>query len=282
MRAERGVALVLVLMISGTLGLLMLQFGLTAREQTARAQKLVERAQADLRLRSINTQVLFALTTNSWDLRRQQESEDPFVAGMNFRGEPFSVGDATVAVQDLSGLVAFPQPGVGGARLDSVLAASGVPEERARSIAERIIRMPPPPKGAPLQDFYELTLIAGLARGEADKLPAIATLYPTRGFNPVTAPDRALRAMFSGSVLQGLEARRESGSLDAQGFFSVTGVGLEDSTVFFPGPGFEIRTRVSFGSATAAEERSLTIDPYGRYPISVWSRRRPLAESLDR
>ena len=58
-KRQQGVALIMVLMITGILGLLMLQIGLTAREHVARAQKLLDRAEATLRLQSRESAMVY-------------------------------------------------------------------------------------------------------------------------------------------------------------------------------------------------------------------------------
>lgn len=278
MRSQRGVALILVLMITGVLGLLLLQIGLTAKEHTARAQRLLERAETDLKLRSVNAELLLAMATESWGFNPNTPPKSPYAQLWNFRGQPFSVGDGTISVQDLAGLIPLPQPGGNTDGLFLALQNIGVPPERARVAVAALQKMQGPPEMIPLQDFFELGPVGELHMDEIERLRQIATLYPSLTFNPASAPAASLAVRFSGSSLTGLEALRERGELDESGFFSVTGLGGDEFISFFPGPGFRINTRVSLRSSQAAEELTVTVDPYATEPFVVWSRRRASIE----
>lgn len=278
---QRGVALVLVLMVTGVLSLLLLQIGLTAREHTARAKRLLERADADLKLRSVNAELMFAMATESWGVDTARPPQNLVAQTWNFRGQPFKVDDATVMLQDLAGLVPLPQPGGSASGFSLVLQNVGVPVDRARSASAALERAQAPPDFMPLQDLYELSLISELKPDEISRLRDVTTLYPTLTFNPSTAPAISLAVRFSGSSLQGLEALRERGELNEPGFFSVTGLGGDEFVSFFPGPGFRINSRVSLANSEAAEELTLTVDPYATDPFVVWSRRRPSTGSVS-
>ena len=89
MRRDQGIALIQVLLVTGIIALLMLQMGLTAREQVARAQALVDRAEVQLAAQSRESALLYTLLTEL--LVRVPDSEIPYVAAWNFHGEPFTV-----------------------------------------------------------------------------------------------------------------------------------------------------------------------------------------------
>jgi len=276
----RGVALILVLMVTGALGLLMLQFGLTVREQTARAQKLLDRAEADLKLRSVSSQVLFDLVTQTWEVNPEVSDQESYVQLWNFRGQPFGENGVTVSIQDLSGLIALPQPGENPALFERALETIGIPSQRAEDLASRIRKLQSS-DNVPLQDLSELRLILGLSGEELARLAAFTTLYPTPGFNPGTAPMESLDVRFSGSVLTGLRDLRADGRLNERNFFQVAGSVADEFMSFYPGPGFRITTQISLRDVTAAEELTLSVDPYHSDPFVVWSRRRPSSTGLS-
>ena len=275
MTKARGVALILVLMVTGVLSLLILQISLTTREHVSRSQRLLYRAEAYFGLQSANASLMFAMATQPWSRRANAESENEFASRWNFRGTPFEVGGVAVSIQDLSGLWPYPQPGGSTAGFASALVAAGLDQDTARLVVARVGASQAHPNLVPLQDPYELGLIGGLSAEAVAKVTSIATLYPTRAFNPATAPLGALAARFSGSQLQGLISLREQNQLDETSFFGVTGLGGDEFITFFPGPGFRISTTVSFGRVSAFEEVSLSIDPYATEPFVIWSRRRP-------
>ena len=113
-----------------------------------------------------------------------------------------------IAIQDLSGLIPMPQPGENASRLSRILQSAGVPEDEARRAAQKIGAMQAPPQWTPLQDPYELRVIAGLSATQIQRLARVATLYPAGSFNPGTATPEALATLHSGSALQGLAALR--------------------------------------------------------------------------
>lgn len=274
-RNSRGVALILVLMVTGALGLLMLQFGLTAREQTARAQQLLDRANADLKLRSVNSQILFDLATHTWEANPEFPERDSFVQRWSFGGKGFGEPGVDIAIQDLSGLIPLPQPGESTAVFQRTLEVIGIAPQRAADLAARMRSVQASVDATPLQDLSELGPLLGLTGAEISQLRMLTSLYPPPGFNPGTAPLQSLEVRFGGSVLNGLRDLRNEGRLDERNFFQVAGSLADEFTSFYPGPGFRITTRISLGDVTAAEELTLSVDPYHSDPFVIWSRRRP-------
>lgn len=272
---QHGVALILVLMVTAVLGLLILQISLTAKEHTSRAQRLLDRAEVDLKVRSANAELLFSLATNEWGRGGNPESSDPIARIWRFDAQAFPVEGVEIRMQDLSGLLPAPQPGGSVAGFDRALRAVGVLDEQIYPAMNRLADSQAPPGFVPLQHFQELAILGGLDRQQIRRLDEVSTLYPARYFNPSTATDAALAARFSGSVLAGLRALREQNRLDAISYFSLTGEGGDESISFLPGPGFRIRVLVTMGDVSAAEELSVTVDPYASRPFLVWSRRRP-------
>lgn len=271
---QRGVALVLVLMITAVLGLLMLQIGLTAREQVSRASQLIDRAEAELRLRSANATLLYSLATEPWQPRADLATTDAIAQAWNFHGESFTVNGAQMSLQDVAGFIPAPQPGDSTEQFRRVLSTVGVESSQARAIADRLAAHLAASGGVPLQDLRELPQIAGLEATRVEALARFVTVFPTTHFNPATAPREALATEFSGSILDGLEALRKSGTLDDRAFFTLTGRGGDEFYSTAPGPSFKISVRVTQGRAVAAEEQVVTIDPYARDPFVVWSRGR--------
>lgn len=274
-RASRGVALILVLMITAVLGLLMLQLGLTAKDHTNRAQRLVDRATADVRLRSVQSALLFELATRPWEKSSDFDASTFPGEFWNFGGRSFKFLEANVSIQDMSGLIPFPQPGESAGRLAQMLRAVGVPADQARRAADNLAVMQSPPVSMPLQDPYELGVVGGLSPAQVRRVSEVGTIYPTGSFNPATATPAALAALYSGSALEGLRDLRARDDLDRSAYRAIAGEFADETALFYPGPGFRISTRVSFGVAVADEDLTVTIDPYSPAPFSFWSRRRP-------
>jgi len=276
---RRGVALVLVLLITAVLSLLALQFNLEARDRVGKATFLVNRAEAELRLHSREAAMLHTLLTHNWitaadsAAERREPPANPYVAAWNFRGEPFSVDGATFRIQDVSGLQPLPQPRLPDDDFPRLLSAIGIDPTRANEAARRLRGFLGPPQYPPLQAFGDLEPIAGLTPAEIARLEAVSTLYPTTNFNPGTAPNEVISIRFGGSILQGVQNLRAQGQLNTDSLrrlMNDTG----DFTSFYPGPAFRVATKVSFRGVTLHREVTLVLKPYGREPVTLWAHRR--------
>ena len=280
MSAQRGVALVLVLLITAVLSLLALQFNLEARERLSKATFLVNRAEAELRLHSREAAMLHTLLTHAWVTAAetsaagsQKPPSNAYVTVWNFRGQSFAIDGATFRIQDVSGLQPLPQPRLPDDGFQPLLLGIGVDAARAGDAAARLRAFLGPPSFTPLQTFADLQPIAGLTPEEIGRLEAVSTLYPTTNFNPGTAPNEVLSVRFGGSVLQGVQNLRSQGRLDTDSLrrlINDTG----DFTSFYPGPAFRLATKVSFRGVNLHRERTLVLKPYGREPVTLWSHRR--------
>ena len=123
MRREQGIALIQVLLVTGIIALLMLQMGLTAREQVARAQALADRAEVQLAAQSRESALLYTLLTEQ--LVRVPDSENPYVAAWNFHGEPFTVDGITFSDPGRIGAHAGALAALAGLRIDAAQPGSG-------------------------------------------------------------------------------------------------------------------------------------------------------------
>lgn len=280
-QGQQGVALIVVLMLVAVLGLLMLQLSLTAKANTARAQNLLDRTRAELGAQSALAELTFSLLTNNWVIQNQadtvsaaDELVEAYPARWNFRGESFSVGNTVIQIQDLSGLLPVPLPGQSMATLASALRQTGVEPDRADRAARVIEAMQREEGGLPLQDFSELTNLAGIQAFEIERLRSVMTLAPVVNFNPDTAPNDALAVRFSGSLLDGLLALRASDTLNNLSYAAVIGSGGDEFVVFYPGPALSVSVSVRAGDAMARVTSSLLVRPYEFEPLLPWSLRR--------
>ena len=274
-RKQRGVVLLVVLSILATIGLLLLQVSLTARDEVAKAQILVDRAEASLRVRTEESRLQLALLTHPW-LGPDPSSDDPRVQRWNFEGAPFDVGDTRFEVQDVGGLFVVPQPGYnsGLAWMPELFDRLGVEQGVARRAIDEFARRIGPQGAAPIQDVGELAGYGGLSRGDVERLRAVSTLYPVQRFNPVTAPPPVLASLYKGSNREAILALRTRRELNPSSFARVVGDVDTDLTAFFPGPAFRIVVRVRRGEVEVARESVVVLDPYADQPVERWSTRR--------
>ena len=286
MSRERGIALIQVLLIAGIIGLLMMQLGLTAREQVARAKRLDDRATLELAALSRESALIYTLLTEPWV--GNPDSANPYAAAWNFSGQPFTVDDITFTLQDESGRLRVPL--YGSAEFAHVVAGLGVDRDRARRLGAQLMDLqgvsaglaplggdagsdsPGTGRGYPLQDLAELKLLPDMSEDLYRRLRPLLTLYPTPGFNPMTAPPELLRAHLSDSQLQGLEDARGTGEVDMLALMKITGVQPDEMTVFSPGPALEVSFRIERGNSRVERGSTIIVRPYQSVPVAVWQR----------
>ena len=226
---QRGIALIQVLLITGIIGLLMLQMGLTAREQVARAQALADRAELHLAAQSRESALLYSLLTEP--LAQDPTSDNPYAVAWNFHGVPFVVDGITFTIQDESGRMRVPDQD--GADFEQLLLGLEVAPDRARRLTRELMELQGsrvqtralgeadgsalPQEGGlfPLQDLGQLRLLPGMDSELFARLRPLLTLYPTPGFNPTTARRELLAARLTGSQARGLADARADGEVDA-------------------------------------------------------------------
>jgi general secretion pathway protein K len=283
---QRGVALVQVLLITGIIGLLMLQLALTAREQVARALLVADRVEADMRSRSREAAVLHTLLTFPWV--RNRESPNPYVAAWNFSGSPVAVDEATITLQDEAGLL--PVPSANARRFVALLQVLGVEPTRAVRIAAQLLTrqgartalaaLGSAPAAAdrstmgryPLQTLDELRQLPDMDDDLYRQLEPLLTLYPTRNFNPLTAPPLVLAARLPPAQVAAVLELRGQLRLDDAGFLAIAGEDADEFTSLTPGPGVAIDIELDFGTAHARRHLVAGVEPYAIEPLAIWER----------
>lgn len=281
MSKDRGVALVLVLAITGVLSLLILQIGLTVRQQVGQAQQLTDRVEAELRLHSRESALLYSLLTRPKTTAPQSivsgksDVDNPYATGWNFRGEAFTVDEAEIRLQDLNGLYPMTRAGANPREFVSLLMAIGVDPVRADRVSKDLQSMLSTQRGVPLQAIGEIAAISDLNPDEVDRLADVATLYPVGPLNPGTAREQVLAARYVGSKLAGLLSARQAGALDEGRWTAITGDFSDDMTTTFQvGPGFRLEILVAFRGVRLRRESVWTIRSASPgTPLELWSYR---------
>lgn len=296
MQGQRGIALIQVLLVTGIISLLMLQMGLTAREQVARAQALADRAELQLAAQSRESALLYSLLTEPWV--RNAESGNPYAAAWNFHGEPFTVDGITFSIQDESGRMRVPDRQSG--EFERLLLGLGVAAERARRLGRELLEL----QGAtartralgersaatgaadgaqyPLQDLSQLRLLPAMDAELYLRLRPLLTVYPTPGFNPTTAPGELLAAQLTDSQRQGLADARAAGEVDSQTLWKLTGAQADETTVLAPGPGLTVTLEMGMRQAHTARVTTFIVRPYESEAVAVWQRSRNDADQERR
>jgi len=276
MNGQKGVALVLTLAVTGVLALLSVQIALTSRSHVAQAKALLDRAEADLRLRSRETALLYSMLTREVNEPTRDEKEaNPYVAAWNFRGDSFEVDGALIRLQDAGGLFPMPLPDGQYQEFAALLVAIGLEPTRAENAARALQQSMLAPRRMPVQSMQELALIGGLTDAEIDRLEEVATLYPGATLNPDTAPAAVLAVKYQGVTLEGLLAARRVGKLDGNRVFEITGQNLDDLMInFLVGPGFRLDITVDFRGIRLRRQSVWSVRPRSTVaPLELWSYR---------
>ena len=282
---QTGVALVQVLLVTLIIILLVTQLSLTAADQVKRAQALQDRSQASLYLHSREVAVLYSLLTET--MLPGQESSNPYAANWNFHGEPFVVDGLQLTLQDQSGLMRFPTYGV--SDFEKLLPVLGLGSAEARSLAEHLAQwlgmtlpggmrpgdaMMRGAAGGPVQYFGELKYLTGMDDQLYRQLAKLMTLYPTPGFNPLTAPVPLLRMRMPETTLRPLLEARRNNELDQNRLWQVARIGSEETIMPFVGPGVGVRIAGTFRGVSLRRHVVVGVEPYERLPLIPWSRER--------
>jgi hypothetical protein len=275
MRRIEGVALVLVLMVVGVLSLLLLQLSLTARQQVKRAQQVLDRSEAVLRLHSIEAAIRFELLTRPWALDPNREGGMRVSNLWNFRGIPFEFVGATVCLQDVAGLIPLPAQRGDLSEFTRLLSVLGMTDDRVALAVQRLRSHMDSSGWMPLQSAAELAIIMSLTSDEMARLNKISTLYPSTAFNPLTAPASVLATRYSTSAIEAVEALRAQGQLDETTFSAATGVQFDDFIVANPGPVVRVDIRVLKGESIARRQTVWRLEPRSMEPLVLWSARSP-------
>lgn len=286
-RRPRGIALIQVLLISGIIGLLMLQLSLTASEQVDRARRIADRVEAGFAAETQESALLFALLTQPWTGPRV--TQDAYAAAWRFDGRPFRVGDAELVVQDESGRMRVPL--YGSQEFEQLLLALDVDTDRTRRLGEQLLALQgtrrglqPPGAATSVADGRRLSLFPVQAVDELRRLPdmdarlyqrlePLITVFPSSNFNPLSAPREVLAAMLPASQRDAVLDLRARGELDARSFWKLTGTEPDEFHVPLPGPGVSITVTVRRGETSV--RRSLTADlrPYQDHAVALFDRR---------
>ena len=285
MRRQQGVALVQVLLVTTIIILLVMQLSLTAADQVKRAQQLKDRSEAALYLHSRESALFYTLLTES--LYSTSGSTNPYASNWNFHGEAFVVDGLEITLQDQSGLMRFPVLSV--FDFERLLTTLGLGPTLARNLAQQLANwigirasgsgrpvgaMMRGESGDPVQYFAELLLLPGMDEQLYGKLAELMTLYPTPGFNPMTAPAPLLRMRMPESTLRAVLAARTKGELDQNRLWQLAGISADEVVIVYTGPGIGIGIAGDYRGVALRRNVVVGVEPYKAEPLTLWSRER--------
>jgi type II secretory pathway component PulK len=269
--SQSGVAIVFVLALTVVLGMLILQFSLTAKSQLSQATTLLNRARAEMLSHSLESELLFVLLTEprATDLIADERG----VPQWNFEGASFEFRGHSVRIQDMSGLFTMPSPGSPTGEFEALLRAMGVDADLARASGKSLFAAQMEPTKFPLQTFSELAAVTDLPRETIGRLEQIASFYPTVVFNPVTAPGEVLEARYGRDIGDFLIRERHQRRLNEVDIQRITGQDIDMLTSLLVGPGFRLEIEANVGDVVLVKQSVWTIYPSAEQnPLLLWSR----------
>jgi type II secretory pathway component PulK len=270
-RHQSGVAMVFVLALTVVLGMLILQFSLTAKSQLAQATILLDRARAELLAHSLESELLFVLLT-------EPRSTGPIVdergvPQWNFEGSPFDFRGQSVRIQDMSGLFSMPGPGAPTRDFESLLETLGIDPETARAAGKGLFAAQMMPTKFPLQTFSEVAAVTSLPRDTVARLEDVASFYPAVIFNPVTAPREVLETRYGRDVAGFLLRQRHERRLNETDVERITAQEIDMLTSLLVGPGFRLEVEAKVSEVRLVKRSVWTVYPSEEQnPLLLWSR----------
>lgn len=291
--SQSGIALFQVLLITAVISILAIQFTQTARNQIAIAQIIVDRVDAQAKLRSVEAELLFSLITEQRYL--DVDSSNPYVKQWNFYGKPFkpAIEDSStnfeITIQDLSGLIGLHQ-GRGNNLLTPLLNKLNTDNTLGESINAEALSSalidwqddddlvlingaeknqydrPGMPSNLPLQTYQELLYIKGFTPALVNYLKPLTTIRPQRYFNPMVSPPEVLGLLVDEDRLNEILRLRDAGLLTISEFTHLSGLESDVSLMFFPSGLLRIDFNVTVSQVTLRKTIAIYIQPYDKHP----------------
>lgn len=279
---QRGVALIQVLLISTILSLMALHFSLSGRQQVQIARMMQDKVLAEVALRTLESEMLFALLTVPYsDVEREAQQQNPLSRNWNFHGEPFSSAtDNTIKLQDINGLVSLYGQS-NNTLLLQLLQHLGQNQTQARQVVANLNHWQGFDGGAYTTDrnrqvrqnfllsVNELKHIGGIDTALFQQLVDNVTPLQTFLFNPLTAPAAVLNMLLPADIASEVISLRTNGTLNRYRFIELTGIDESDTISFTPGRRIAMELAVRRGSSVAKRRTICYIRPENSFPL-LW------------
>lgn len=281
---QRGIALIQVLILTVVLTVILLSMNHQAKQHIRLAQAVKQYTNASLELHSVEAETLFNLLTK----QSAQGTQSAAGGQWNFYGQPFAVGDATIRIQDTSGLVNAVSPSeklmsrfteqeagntVLGRQFAAALADWQDTDQTTRPDgAEQAEYSPGMIRNSSIQYLEEWLFVKGMTPELFYKIRPLLTLF-SQGLNINQQPEELWKLSFDQRVANELIQARLAGKLDSALFESLTGITIDEFTRFNTGPGFRINFTVKKDDVRLARELTVKLLPLQKNPIELYEYR---------
>ncbi|WP_448552120.1 general secretion pathway protein GspK [Thalassotalea montiporae] len=278
-KQQRGIALFQVLLITAIITVLAIQFTQTAKNQVAIAQLLVDRAKAEVAIKSAESELVFKLLTENKD----QATSFPNLESWNFHNQDFAYSDnVTVRMQDQYSLLSlyYIKDGSNVVRLANLLdlpvsqsfgdVIIDWQDENSLSLPNGAessrYSTPGFPTNIAFQQTSEIAYLSGGNQNVSERLSPFVSLRPHSFFNPLSAPKEILLLFMSQQKVDQVLKLRENGNLTARNFSAITGL-RQDELQFFSTSGLlRMEFEASIGEVSLTKSMEIDTKPYDKLP----------------
>ncbi|RXF02889.1 type II secretion system protein GspK [Pseudoalteromonas sp. PS5] len=276
---QRGIALVQVLIISGVLMLLGIFIQQTLRQQAQVVAIGNDKVMLRLALEDAQAQVVTALLSHN----RYQEpnAQNMVVKSWNFYGQPFIVGDVTVKLQDISGLLNIntgsrimltryfekhlDEPSLTDHLVDSIADWKDADNLKHLNGAEKAdYKNGITPRNDYLQSIDELKTIMEHLKLGFNHAQSVQSLSFARisGFNPLNAPVDVLETLLQNDdQIQQVIQARDQGQLTGLRFYQITGIDYDEYVTFGTSQHIRLELSATKNGVRVTKKLSLKVNP---------------------
>jgi general secretion pathway protein K len=279
---QRGVALLQVLFLSAILGVLMLSIQQMAKQHVATAQAVINRVETQLALDSVDAKLKFNLLTT--DLTNNYFVSLTSVK-MNLFDQPFTIDNAEIRIQDISGLISIADY-VG---MELLLAHFSRSPRQAQMIAAAIqdwedmdddalvvgaeqrdypadVRV----RNQPIQFEDELKAVRGMTSELYHAIRPYITLYPINFNNAMLMPPKLMELYVEPQLARQLVAMRQIGGLTSAEFDRVSGLSESEQFVNSASPAQRVTFTIVQNNVKLQRQYVIRLSPYQTEPFSYW------------
>ncbi|MCE3218258.1 MULTISPECIES: hypothetical protein [Vibrio] len=272
---QSGVALLQVLLMSAVISVLALQMSYSAKDKVSIAQVIQDKVMAEVAVRTMESELLFALSTARW--AKDEQHENKLAQIWNFYGSPFEYEDiGTITIQDNSGLISVFN---GGDRSTVERAFERLlgSKHQARVARNALIDK---------QGFQSSTNDTGLSGqffqsrkemlraleevGISSSKAEVFTRIPYSAYLPLQAPDESLKLWLPERQAKAVIESRQNGELTPQLFTQLTGLRKSDYMLFYPSGRFIITLKKQIGDARVQRKMFINVSPTNKSQ-PIWS-----------
>lgn len=278
---QAGIALIQILILTTVLTLMALHFTQTSKEQVGTATQLRDKVQAQLKLRTLEANVKYALLTRPTNEFREEDRQgNPVSENWNFYSEPFSpFPDTEVVLQDLLGLLSLYR-GRHNEYIQDFLLSQGMAEGEAREAIDALNQWQhssdarlvgaediQQARGGFLRHHNELYQFLNAEEKYIQALKKVTSRFPSVFFNPYNAPPEVLRLFVADEIVDVIVENRKNDAISVRDFQRLTQLTDTDIYSYQPGLRFRINLKAEVGDSVATHEGLWYIRPNSKLPV---------------